>query len=416
MGIICMSVLYQDKMVGMWMRVAVFLVILFFVLLSDAVLSDWVPGYLQEVLGSPLKMGLMMAASSIVGFVMDLLFPQILRQSGVRKLAGGAIVGALIFLLSMLSSTWYNYTLIILVGMAAWGIYYELDSFMTQQFVAGVAPRNERSSVWGVVGVVRNFAYFLGPIMGAYLANFGDRAVVLSAAGVLGFAYLLLLLMKLPRSEEVEINFHGINFYEELLHWLSLGKRVWPILLVSLMAGLIDATFWTSGTVLNDRLAEESVVGGWLMSAYMLPYLFVGIIVAKWGIDEGKKKWAERFLFLGGLGLLLIGRTQDVWSMLLATVVSSLFLAMAWPLVDAVYTDLVSRARRGRKHIIGMSSATMSLAYVLGPILSGYISGKYGELTTFTILGAMTSMLAVVLLITTPRKLRLPQEEIQSWK
>ncbi len=67
----------------MWKRVVAFLIILFFVLLSDAVLSDWVPGYLQNVLGSPLKMGLMMALSSVVGFVMDLIFPQLLRESGV---------------------------------------------------------------------------------------------------------------------------------------------------------------------------------------------------------------------------------------------------------------------------------------------------------------------------------------------
>lgn len=229
----------------MWKRVVAFLIILFFVLLSDAVLSDWVPGYLQNVLGSPLKMGLMMALSSVVGFVMDLIFPQLLRESGVRKLAGGALVGALVFLFTMLSSTWWSYALIIALGMAAWGIYYELDSFMTQQFVAGVAPSHERSSVWGVVGVVRNAAY---------------------------------------------------------------------------------------------------------------------------------------------------------------------------PLIDSVYTDLVARARKGRKHIMGMSSATFSLAYVVGPILSGFISGKLGEEMTFTVIGLVVCVVATILLVVTPKKLKLPQDEIQSWE
>lgn len=165
----------------MWKRVITFLVILFFVLLSDAVLSDWVPGYLQNILGSSFKMGLMMALSSVVGLLMDLIFPHVLRASGVRKLAGGAIVGSLIFLLSMFSSTWWSYALILAVGMAAWGVYYELDSFMTQQFVAGTAPRDQRSSVWGIVGVVRSLAYFCGPILGGYIASFGDRAVVIGS-------------------------------------------------------------------------------------------------------------------------------------------------------------------------------------------------------------------------------------------
>lgn len=400
----------------MWKRVSTFLVILFFVLLSDAVLSDWVPGYLQGVLGSPLAMGLMMALSSVVGFVMDLVFPQLLRSSGVRKLAGGALLGALIFLLSMLSSTWLSYLLILAMGMAAWGIYYELDSFMTQQFVAGVAPSHERSSVWGVVGVVRNAAYFLGPIVGGYVAVYGDRAVVLGSMGVLLFAYLLFLMIRLPTEREIDHHDASLNLREEISHWYTLGVRVWPILLTSFVVGLIDATFWTSGTVLTDRLAENSLFGGWFLSAYMFPFLFAGLLVARWGVDVGKKKWAARFLLIGALSLMLVGFVKSVFLLLLVVALAGLFIAMAFPLIDSVYTDLVARARKGRKHIMGMSSATFSLAYVVGPILSGFISGRLGEEMTFTMMGVVVCIVAVTILVVTPKKLKLPQDEIQSWE
>lgn len=400
----------------MWKRVVAFLIILFFVLLSDAVLSDWVPGYLQNVLGSPLKMGLMMALSSVVGFVMDLIFPQLLRESGVRKLAGGALVGALVFLFTMLSSTWWSYALIIALGMAAWGIYYELDSFMTQQFVAGVAPSNERSSVWGVVGVVRNLAYFLGPIVGSYVVVYGDRMVVLGAASILFLAYLLFLVIRLPRPSEISHYDHPLDIKQEVRYWIVLGKRVWPILMTSFVVGLIDATFWTSGTVLTDRLSEKSHLGGWFLSAYMFPFLFAGLFVARWGVDEGKKKWAARFLLVGASSLMLVGFVKSVFLLLLVVAVAGLFIAMAFPLIDSVYTDLVARARKGRKHIMGMSSATFSLAYVIGPILSGFISGKLGEEMTFSMIGLGVGLVAIVLLVVTPKKLKLPQDEIQSWK
>lgn len=390
----------------MWKKVSVFLVILFFVLLSDAVLSDWVPGYLQNTLGSPVKMGLMMAVSSAVGFLMDLIFPHVLRQSGVRKLAGGAIVGAMIFLLSMFSSTWWNYALILVIGMSAWGIYYELDSFMTQQFVASVAPRTERSSVWGVVSVVRSLAYFLGPIIGGYITIYGDRVVVGGAASVLFVAYILFLLMRLPRSEEIDFDVHGINIREEIVHWISLGRRVWPILIVSFLGGIIDATFWTTGTLIS----------GWFLSAYMLPFLFVGMIVAKWGIDIGKKKWAERFVILGGSCLVAIPIFNHESWRLLCAFCSGMFLATAWPLIDAVYTDLVARAKRGRKHIIGMSAATFSLAYVLGPIMDGWLSERYGEVRVFSIVGVGVILITLSLLFVTPKKLKLPQAEIQTWE
>lgn len=393
-----------------------FVIVLFFVLLSDAVLSDWVPGYLQGFLGSPVLMGLMMAVSSIVGLLMDLIFPQLLRTSGVRKLAGGAIVGSLIFMMTLLSSTWWSYGVLLIVAMAAWGIYYELDSFMTQQFVAGVAPRYERSSVWGVVGVVRNLAYFLGPIIGGFAIRYGDRAVVVGAAAVLFFAYMLFLCMKLPRSEEVELDLHSINIVEELKRWIRLGSRIWPVLLASFMGGLVDATFWTTGTVLNDVMAETHFAGGWFMSAYMLPYLFVGLLVAKWGIDVGKKKWAERFLLLGGLSLIGVAFASNIWLILGCVFVSGVFLALAWPLIDSVYTDLVSRARRGRKHMMGINSATFSMAYVIGPITAGILAGKYGELNTFGIMGAMVVVVAILLLIFTPKKLHLPQNDMEKWE
>jgi len=411
-----MFIFYQGRMGDMWKRVITFLVILFFVLLSDAVLSDWVPGYLQNILGSSFKMGLMMALSSVVGLLMDLIFPHVLRASGVRKLAGGAIVGSLIFLLSMFSSTWWSYALILAATMAAWGVYYELDSFMTQQFVAGTAPRDQRSSVWGIVGVVRSLAYFCGPILGGYIASFGDRAVVIGSGGVLFIAYIMFLIMKLPQSTEAEVDIHGINLKEEISHWIVLGHRVWPILLVSLMGGLVDATFWSTGTVLNDTLAETHFAGGWFMSAYMLPFLFVGIIVAKWGVDTGKKKWAERFVIMGGLCLMALSYISNIWLILLAVMLAGTFLAMAWPLIDAVYTDLVARAHKGRKHIMGMSAATYSMAYVIGPILSGGLAGKYGELKNFAIIGGGVVIVGIVLLLTTPKKLMLPQVEMRDWE
>lgn len=400
----------------MWWRVGAFSVVLFFVLLSDAVLADWVPGYMQGILGSPMRMGLMMAFSSMVGFVMDLIFPQILRSSGVHKLAGGAIVGSLVFLLSMLGSTWLSYAVILAVGMAAWGVYYELDSFMTKQFVAGVAPKEHRASVWGVVGVVRNLAYFLGPVIGGVIAAYGDRAVVYGAGGVLALAYVLFLFIKLPHVGEEEEEIHGVKVAEEIRYWLSLGRRVWPILIMSVVAGIIDATFWTTGTVLNDSLALLNPIGGWFLSAYMLPSLFIGVIVAKWGIAEGKKKWAERLMLVGGALLGLLGFVESVYGVIALVLAASVFMALAWPLMDAVYTDLVVRARKGRKHMIGLSSATLSLAYVIGPILSGWLSGKYGEVETFAIVGLGVVIICLILLVVTPRKLQLPQAEIQSWE
>lgn len=398
-----------------WWRVSAFLVVMFFILLSDAILSDFVPGYIQDHVGTPMLMGIVMASSSVVGFAMDIVFPQLLRSTGVRNLAGMAMVGSLVFILSLIGSTWVAPVALILVGMAAWGVYYELDAFMTKQFVADAAPSHSRGAVWGVVGVFRNLAYFFGPLIGASLSLHGEKGILLISGAILFIAYLFFLIIKLPTQEGEVAYSPDIHAIDELRHWKSLASVAWPVLTMSLLAGIIDATFWTTGTVVNDMLAEQSTYGGWFLSTYMFPSLFVGFAIAKWGIYQGKKKWAEIFLLLGGAALMGITLVDTIWWTLMVVLISSTFFGLAWPLVDAVFSDFAVRMKRGRKHMIGMSSSILSLAYVIGPILAGYLATLLGELESFAYVGAMVVVVSVILLIFTPKKIRLPQQEIVSW-
>lgn len=399
----------------MWLRVGPFLVVMFFVLLSDAILSDFVPGYIQGIVGTPLIMGIVMATSSMVGFLVDLIFPQLLRSTGVSKLALMAMTLASMFLLTLFVSTWFPYVWIILIGMAAWGIYYELDAFMTRQFVADVARPHERSAVWGVVGTFRNLAYFLGPLIGAQIIWSGQRGTIMIAGVVLVVAYLAFLSSRLPKGDDDE-SVHGVHLLVEIRHWASLGHRVWPVLIMSFLMGIIDASFWTTGTVVNDMLAKIHPAGGWFLSLYMLPSLFIGFIIAKWGIYQGKKRFADWFLAIGGLMLMGIGMSNSIPWIFLVIFVSSMMFGMSWPLIDAVYSDYTVRmGRRGRKHMMGMSNAMHSLAYVVGPILAGALAGVAGELMSFAWIGAIVFGVSMVLLVVTPRKIRLPQQEIQTW-
>lgn len=56
-----------------------------------------------------------------------------------------------------------------------------------------------------------------------------------------------------------------------------------------------------------------------------------------------------------------------------------------------------------------------SLAYIIGPATAGTIFGAFGERTTFMVVGITGALLAATLLAITPRKLKLPQQEIQTW-
>ena len=90
-------------------------------------------------------------------------------------------------------------------------------------------------------------------------------------------------------------------------------------------------------------------------------------------------------------------------------------LAASWPLIDAVYTDLVARARRGKKHVMGMSAAMFGCAYIIGPILAGFLTEQVGGARSFAVIGALVVIVALTLLYKTPPKLALPQTEMIKW-
>lgn len=404
---------------SMWGRVLIISVILFFVYLGDAVLSDWVPSFLQDALGGSLLMGLVFSFSSMVGFVTDLIFPQLLRKYKARRLILLAIGSSLIFSGVLMWATHWTWLVLLLMAMAIWGIYYELLWFGSAQFVSDSVSSESRSGVWAVLSVFKSLAYFLGPILGSWLAiSRGNLSVVITAAAIVCIGYIVWIFTnKNEREHERRLEpMAKFNILEELNYWKTLFVHVWPVLLISLMMGLIDATYWTTGAVLSDNLAKNGLLGGLFLPAYMLPPIFMGAILAKWGVYKGKKKIAEIFLLLSGVFLACLGLRESIYIMLFLSFLIGVALSVAWPMVDAVYSDILARMGKERKHMVGLSSSTVSLAYIIGPITAGLISNFVGERMTFVVVGIVVIIVAIILLIVTPKKIKLPQIEIAEWK
>jgi len=96
--------------------------------------------------------------------------------------------------------------------------------------------------------------------------------------------------------------------------------------------------------------------------------------------------------------------------------VAGMLASVALPLIDAVYTDLLSRMGRERKHLVGLSSSMGSIAFVFGPVLVGGASDFIGEIATFGWLGIFGAVVCVGLFLVMPRKLRLPQTVMSDWE
>jgi MFS family permease len=412
-----MEAMKQSRVVDpMWRQVSAFLGVMFFIFMADASLADFVPGYMQEILGSPLKMGIVMSSSSIAGLALDLLFARVLRKTNVRLMLILAISGSVGFSLALLSSTFWPYAWILILGMVIWGLYYEFFGFASQKFIVSIATPGKRTAVWSVLETIRCIAYGLGPLMMAWFVRYGNSTVILASLGITFVSFLLFLLVPI-RERAADLTEHPkITVWHELSHWRVLFVHIWPIVAMGLLLGVVDSMYWTTGTIVNDTLALQHPAGALFLTVYMLSAIVVGFVLGRSMLRSGKKKLANIFILLSGFVLSSITFSPSVWWILLIVFVSSALNGLAWPLLDAVYTDLMDRMGREQVHMMGLRSASYSLAFVVGPIFCGWLATEVGELSSFVYMGWIMVAVSLTLLMVTPRKLNLPQQQIQTWE
>jgi len=398
-----------------WSKISTFSSVLFFVLLADSLLAFWVPNFLQDRLGSAFLMGLVMSFSSIIGFGADLIFPTLLRSYTVSGLIKAALIASTMFILSMAVAVRFPHVSILLIGMTIWGVYYEYTMFASHQFVADSVPLKLRSGGWAIIDTFKNLAYFIGPFLAGFLLMRGEMELLGVALLIVAGAFGIFFITRRGHDRPLGMNLEEVSLWREIGHWKALSVHIWPIVVLSLFMGIIDAMFWTTGAVWSEKLSSESFWASLIIPAYQLPALFVGFVLPKFRIFSGKKKLAEFFLMLNGVSLALLWFDIPLPFIPVIIFVSSIFLSLVYPLTEAVYTDITARMGSEKKHMMGLSLAAISLAYVVGPVLSGYLAQEMGERNAFVAIGCLVIVVSVILLAITPKKLRLPQSEIATW-
>ena len=403
----------------MWGKVALLMGMLFFLNFGDAIISNFIPGYIQGALGGSLVMGIMMSFSSIVGFGADLIFPQLLKKASSRKMILLAISSVFITAGVLIWTTKFVVPGIFLLAMGTWGIYYEFLNFGVSQFVAKTAPVKSRLGVWSIMGVTRSVAYTVGPLVGSWLYIWkGSVSVILVYAIFALMAYIVWYVIGYKDSKKVKTSGYEVepfNLVDEIGHWIVLFEHVWPILLVSLTLGIVDAAFWTTGIVLSDGLIKQNWIGSLFIPAYVFPSIFIGFILVKMGIYKGKKRLAIIYMLLTGIAMVAFGFTSSVYILILISLIIGVLTSFSWPFVDAVYSDILARMGREQKHMIGLSSSVANLSFIIGPVVAGFFANKIGEPRTLMFIGIFVVIVSVSLMFVTPKKLRLPQKEIDTW-
>lgn len=403
--------------------VLVFTLPLFFIFLADSILSYIFPIIVEQKLNSNLLMGIVISASSLIGVVCDLAFPQLLKEKTWRfQLISGIIIALFFPILLHLSGLVAALALFLLASML-WGVYYELLLFAQQEFIVTEEKTKSYSRDWGIVFGATQLTWIMGPIIGSLLLQQIDLArttiVLVLQALALVFTFVLIFFTpyhhKVKKTEsKIKIAF---DLFRELGYWRVLSRAILPVLIMGIMVEIIEATFWTIGGLFGREVMMEGGFDWILFTAFSVPLIIGSMVLAKLNIRSHKKLLSQVALLICGI-LLAAVYLSNLNNLLLLTLVgvSSLFFAFASPLNEAVYSDLIDRVGADKQlHLLGLAKANSSAAYIVTPIVVGFLADQTGYHMTFALVGLFAVFVAVFLLIISPRKIHLPEAEIKSF-
>lgn len=395
----------------------VFSMIVFFISFADAIMSYVSPIFMEEQLGSTFMMGIIFSFSSVVGLVCDFLFPQWFKEKPHFFFLKVTILIAIAFPFTLMFVP--RHILTLLVAMTIWGVYYELNNFSFFEFIHSYMHVNEHAKTWGVLGVFQSLAFVLAPLLAAQLLltsyDFAFSTVfIFLGFAVFGSIIFRLMYAKKPQKKLPQEKPEKRSWVAEFRAWKILLRRIWPLYLLQLIVLIVDASFWTVGPLFTQMLEANTRWGGFFLTAYMFPPLFMSMMAGKAAIPFGKKRMALLTSSLAGLTLTLFLVVHSVVFFILITFFVSSFLAIAVPEIKATFEDYVSRLGGHGKDMIGIQSSSASVAYIIGPIFATFLATLFDIQTTFGIIGLCLFFISVMLFFIIPRKIRMPQSNLAS--
>jgi MFS family permease len=400
----------QTKKTGHHAPIYLLSFVVLFWAIFDGTMSYITPLIIDERGFSKSMIGLLISTSSIMGALFDFVICKLFRNINFRRIFLIMFILCAIYPLVL----WHGGTIwIFLIAMAIWGIYWDLYGFGIFNFIGRYTKKDEHSANFGTIQVFKSLGIIIAPLIaGLVLAEgVGWKPFALGWIFITISIFFFITLTIITRKNNTRVkNFERHpkrkNLFVELYLWKKIGRKLLPVLILTFFLFVIDAFFWTLGPMYAVHLNLKQFSGLFLM-AYTLPPLAMGWFVAKFTKRIGKKRTAFYNLLIGSLFLSFFMFLPNIYFIIPIILISSCFITMALPAINAAYADFIYEAPKVEGEIEGLEDFAFNIGYVIGPLCAGILADIFSIPIAFSILGVVGFTLALILLKITPKKINI---------
>jgi len=317
--------------------------------------------------------GIVLGVFSVFGLVGSMIGGALTDRFGRRRLIlFGLVFSAVSTLtLGMVDRLVMLFPLAVLIGLLS-----DIAGPAHQAMIADILPDNKRQEGFGILRVVGNLAWIIGPTIGGFVANrsffalFVIDAVVSSIVALLFYLYMPETKPQLQPHEEEQ---HESILKTFIGYGHVLRDRPYVAFLgASILMGLVYQQMYNSLSVyLRDNHGIDPQGYGFLMSASA-----VAVVLLQFWVTR-RVKTRPPFLAMAvgvlfyALGFSMFGFVSAYWLFVAAIVVITIGEMIIMPVSSALAAGFAPVEMRGR--YMAMYGFSWALPATIGPAAAGYI-------------------------------------------
>jgi MFS transporter, DHA1 family, tetracycline resistance protein len=378
----------------------VLFLIVFIDLLGFGIILPILPLYAQQFGAEPNEATLLVAIYSLMQFLFAPLWGSLSDRYGRRPILLLTLFGSVIAYagLGFANSLVILFIARGLAGMMAGNI------ATAQAYIADITTPTNRARGMGIIGAAFGLGFIFGPAIGGFLtgtnpenANFHLPALFAGGLSLLALLCALILLPESLNSEtKAKIQLHRSR--QRRLNWLHLLQRPQLAMLIGIYFLVTFAVAAMDSTL--ALWSKEELNWGPQQTSYLFAFMGIVCTVVQGGlIGFLKKQLGEiKSLTLGiiglGLGLLLIGFSQNLVLLLIATTFISWGISVTQPILNSLISQITDLEDQGQ--ILGIASSCSALARIGGPTWAGASFMRFGSSAPF-LSGFLVMLIALTL-------------------